>query len=63
MIDGFELDASEEQAATDAQERLYHDERAALRRIANGLGGLGDAALLAGSLKHSDLARQFEEMK
>lgn len=50
MSEGFELDNAQDWAAVDDQQRIYHDERAALRRIPLGLATLEDAALLARSL-------------
>lgn len=61
MTEGFELDCAQDFAAIEDQQRLYYEERAALRRIAEGLGSLDDAALLARSLNHSDLFRGQHE--
>ena len=36
-------------------EQLYAEEREALRRVANGISDITDAALLAGRLGHTDL--------
>ena len=57
MTEGFELDSAQDFAAIEDQQRLYDEERAALRRIPLGLATLEDAALLARSLNHSDLFR------
>lgn len=63
MSEGFELDNAQDWAAVDDQQRIYHDERAALRRIPLGLATLEDAALLARSLGHFDLNRKFMGLK
>ena len=48
-------DAGFEEACEQAIQELHDEEREALRRVANGISGVSDAVLLAGSLGHSDL--------
>lgn len=63
MSEGFELESAQDWAAIEDQQRLYHEERAALRRIPLGLATIEDAALLARSLGHFDLNRKFMGLK
>jgi hypothetical protein len=44
-------------------EQLYSEEREALRRVANGISDITDAALLAGSLGHKDLFANIERVR
>lgn len=52
-------EAAWNQYAQDVAQRLLSDERAALHRVSKGLGDMEDAALLARSLGHNDLADKW----
>lgn len=51
-VDDFELNEAE---LNNRLHQMHTEERAALRRVANGTATKSDAMLLAGSLMHSDL--------